>query len=434
MNGDGFDDLIIGAYTGDDGGAQAGEAYVVFGGSGGFGTAVGGRQVIDLSSLSGTDGFIIQGDEAGDLAARSVSSGDVNGDGFGDLIVGAYYGDDGGNYAGEAYVVFGSSGGLGTAVGGRQIVDLTSLSGPEGFIIQGDVAGDEAGRSVSSAGDVNGDGFDDLIVGARLGDDGGANAGEAYVVFGKSSGFGTAVSGPVIDLTNLSGTDGFIIQGDTANRSGRLQHFSSAGDVNGDGFDDLIVGASYGDDGGANAGEAYVVFGKSSGFGTAVGGRQVIDLTSLSGTDGFIIQGDVTGDRAGFSVSSAGDVEQGNRVGDLIVGARSGDDGGNYAGEAYLIFGSDFLGRVMFAGTAGPDMLSGTGAAETFVAGQGDDTLTGGGGADAFQGGEGDDTIIVGSVTPLDLNGGSGTDTVNLNSLGAVIDLSGTRQQPFHRY
>ena len=99
--------------------------------------------------------------------AMSVSAaGDVNGDGYDDLIVGAPSGDDGGSYAGEAYVVFGKAGGFGT-------IDLTGLAAADGFIIQGDAAADQAGFSVSSAGDVNGDGYDDLIVGAPDGDDGG---------------------------------------------------------------------------------------------------------------------------------------------------------------------------------------------------------------------------------------------------------------------
>ena len=94
MNGDGFADLIVGAPGGDDGGTNAGEAYVVFGKASGFGTTVntGGfdRQVIDLTTLSAADGFIIQGDTAGDYAGgASPSAGDVNGDGFDDLIVGA---------------------------------------------------------------------------------------------------------------------------------------------------------------------------------------------------------------------------------------------------------------------------------------------------------------------------------------------------------
>src|SRR6185295_12094247 len=162
---------------------------------------------------------IVQGDAAGDYAGFSVSSaGDVNGDGFADLIVGAPYGDDGGNAAGEAYVVFGKASGFGAVDGtGRAVIDLTTLAPADGFIVQGDAAYDTAGFNVSSAGDVNGDGFADLIVGAIGGDDGGGNAGEAYVVFGKASGFGTVdgTGRAVIDLTELSSADGFIVQGDS---------------------------------------------------------------------------------------------------------------------------------------------------------------------------------------------------------------------------
>jgi hypothetical protein len=123
--------------------------------------------VIDLTTLTAAQGFIIQGDTASDYAGGSVSTaGDVNGDGFADLIVGAYRGDDGGEGAGEAYVLFGGAAGFGSAVSGRQVVALTALTAAQGFIIQGDYDGDYAGRSVSTAGDVTGDGFDDLIVGA----------------------------------------------------------------------------------------------------------------------------------------------------------------------------------------------------------------------------------------------------------------------------
>ncbi|MCP4383092.1 MAG: hypothetical protein GY798_16995, partial [Hyphomicrobiales bacterium] len=256
---------------------------------------------MDLTGLTAAEGFIIQGDDGSDWAGFSVSSaGDVNGDGFDDLIVGAPFGYDGGSSAGEPYVVFGGAAPVN--------VDLTGLSASEGFIIQGDHDGDQAGFSVSSAGDVNGDGFDDLIVGARYGDDGGGSAGEAYVVFGSGSGFGSDVSGrQVIDLTSLAAAEGFIIQGDTGSDLAGWS-VSSAGDVNGDGFDDLIVGAPFGADGGSVAGEAYVVFGSGSGFGTDVSGRQVIDLTGLTPAQGFIIQGDAGADFAGRSVSSAGDV------------------------------------------------------------------------------------------------------------------------------
>ena len=337
VNGDGIDDLIVGAPDGGDG--NAGEAYVIFGRSTGFGVDVSGRRVIDLATLSASDGFIIQGDAALDYAGRSVSNaGDVNGDGIDDLIVGAPSGDDGGYDAGEAYVIFGRTNVFGVDVGGRQVIALTNLSASDGFIIQGDADYDYAGRSVSNAGDVNGDGIDDLIVGALGGDDGDYNAGEAYVIFGRTTGFGVDVGGrQVIDLANLSASDGFIIQGD-ANYDNAGRSVSNAGDVNGDGIDDFIVGAHYGNDGGTDAGEAYVIFGRTTGFGVDVGGRQVIDLESLSASDGFIIQGDANYDNAGRSVSNAGDVN-GDGIDDFIVGAHYGNDGGTDAGEAYVIFG-----------------------------------------------------------------------------------------------
>jgi len=118
-------------------------------------------------------------------------------------------------------------------------IQLSTLNGTNGFRIPGAAANDQAGYSVSDAGDVNGDGIDDFIVGAIYADVSGINSGAAYVVFGKTGGFGTN-----LNLSTLNGADGFRISGEERLDAAGCS-VSAAGDVNGDGYDDLLVGAYY---------------------------------------------------------------------------------------------------------------------------------------------------------------------------------------------
>ncbi len=323
INDDGIDDLIVSApFASPNGQPRAGKSHVIFGSGQGF------AATFDPSTLNGTNGFVINGTSSDDNLGFSVSGvGDVNNDGIDDLVVGApWVARQTETFAGESYVVFGSR-----EVFGAQL-ELSALDGSIGFVIGGRDGSDEAGHSVSGVADVNGDGIDDLIVGApsvlQLSPHG--EIGESYVVYGRDDGFpGT------FELAAVDSNNGFVLRGiDAWDKSG--YSVSGAGDINDDGFADIIVGAynananSSGED---PAGETYVVFGAAAGFPSA------LPLSALNGDNGFLISGIAPGDESGISVSGAGDVN-GDGVDDLIIGAYKADPNGrDKAGESYVVFG-----------------------------------------------------------------------------------------------
>ncbi len=320
INGDGIDDLIIGAYNAaPNGNLSAGESYVVFGRSQGFAATV------ELSSLDGSNGFVLNGIDESDRSGESVSgAGDINGDGIDDLIIGARFANPNGNTgAGESYVVFGRSQGFAATV------ELSSLDGSNGFVLNGIDDRDGSGISVSGAGDINGDNIGDLIIGAWSADsNGNIDAGESYVVFGRSQGFAATV-----ELSSLNGSNGFVLNGIDADDNSGFS-VSGAGDINGDGIDDLIIGSPSADpNSNDRAGKSYVVFGHNQGFAATV------ELSSLDGSNGFVLNGIDASDRSGVSVSGAGDIN-GDGIEDLIIGAGSADPNSNErAGESYVVFG-----------------------------------------------------------------------------------------------
>ena len=136
-------------------------------------------------------------------------------------------------------------------------LELSALDGINGFVINGIDEPDFSGKSVSTAGDINNDGYDDIIIGAPFASPNGDWSGESYIVFGKATGYSAS-----LELSSLNGTNGFVINGiDAGDSSGEV--VSTAGDINNDGYDDIIIGAYEADPNGEYSGESYVVFGQS---------------------------------------------------------------------------------------------------------------------------------------------------------------------------
>jgi hypothetical protein len=280
VNGDGYSDVIVGAPFFDNGQADEGAAFVYHG---------------SASGISTTLAALLEGDQAFAQVGYDVSSaGDVNGDGYGDVIVGAWQFDNGLDNEGAAFVYHGSATGISTT-------PATQLESNQEFA--------QMGVSVSSAGDVNGDGYSDVIVGAHFFDNGEVNEGVAFVYHGSASGIST---NPAAGLENNQ----------ASSRMG--SSVSSAGDVNGDGYSDVIVGARGFDNGESNEGAAFVYHGSVSGILTTPTAQLEINQANAA---------------LGNSVSSAGDVN-GDGYSDVIVGAWQFTNGQTDEGAAFVYHGS----------------------------------------------------------------------------------------------
>ncbi|MBI3189586.1 MAG: FG-GAP repeat protein, partial [Ignavibacteriales bacterium] len=268
MNGDGYNDVIAGSPNFDNASeVDQGIAYIYFG----------------ADFLHNDPDVIIVGAESNLGFGFSVSgAGDVNSDGYSDVIVGTPFHDAGGTDAGRAYIYYG-----GAFVDKYFDVRITGN------------AGEGLGWSVAGAGDVNGDGYADVIVGKSPSSPG------AFIYYGDKD----TMDG-LSDLT-FSGDDGTDAFGSA---------LATAGDVNGDGYRDILVGASASDSGGTDAGRVFVFYGGST----------------MNATNDVIFTGTSAGDAFGTSVSKAGDIN-GDGYDDLLIGAPGNDDNGANAGKVYLI-------------------------------------------------------------------------------------------------
>ncbi|MEM2870354.1 MAG: hypothetical protein QW379_08060 [Thermoplasmata archaeon] len=230
VNGDGYDDILIGAPSNDEGGGNAGQTYLIFGRASGWS--------MDMKLSSANASF--WGEASDDNSGFSVAgAGDVNGDGYDDILIGAPDDEDGGSYAGQTYLIFGK------ASGWAMDTKLSSASAS----FWGENSYDYSGYSVAGAGDVNGDGYDDILIGAYGNDDRGSTAGQTYLILGKASGW-------AMD-TKLSSASASFCGEDSDDDSGLS--IGGGGDVNADGYDDILIGAYGDEDGGSYAGQTYLI-------------------------------------------------------------------------------------------------------------------------------------------------------------------------------
>ena len=391
LNGDGIAEVAVGAAGDDDKAAEAGRIYVLLG-EPTPGSSVG----LADGVLGQVDTWIIDGVNAGDMAGFAIAgSTDMNGDGLGELLIGAPGMARGAAAdAGTAFVAFGPAVG-----GGLDLNDLLTSGSGDGFAIRGQAAGDMAGYSLLSLGDINGDGVSEVLVGAPGQDAGGTDAGAAYVVWGKAG------DAPVLLSNVAAGTGGFKITGaGSGDAAGSVLGVS--GDQNGDGRAEILIGVADYNDSAPNQGAVYVVFGKATGTG--------VNLNDIAaGIGGYIITG-VADDDAGAAVAGVSDIN-GDGLGDMLIGAPRSD-------RAYVVFGKADTLAVDLA-----DVRAGIGGYQIIAENPGDlDGMVVLGGGDLNRDGLAD--LILG--VPGNEEGGSNAGAVYVVWGGAEgsIDLSAVAQ------
>ncbi len=303
VNGDGFDDILIGAPLKED---PVGKIYLVLGRETSKWTLA-----MPLSEANAS--FL--GEDAGDSAGSSLAGiGDINNDGNDDFLIGEWGADAGGADAGMVYLMLGR-----TNVTQWNNSDPLSLSYANATFI-GETANAEAGYSVTGVGDVNKDGFPDILIGAK-----GYNAGtgKAYLIFGREN---VELWNKPFNLSDANATFNGESGSDWFGSS-----VAGAGDVNNDSYPDFLIGAEI--YGAAATGKTYFFLGHPSEYWT----------TPVTPDATFI--GEAASNRAGLSISCGGDVN-GDGFDDILIGAPLNSERAASAGKTYLILGNDEGGTV----------------------------------------------------------------------------------------
>ncbi|MFW3146380.1 MAG: putative Ig domain-containing protein [Thermoplasmatota archaeon] len=362
VNGDGYDDIAMGAPNNDSGGMNSGHVYIFFGSGNGL--------PADVNVKDADASFVGEGmtDFLGDVIE---GAGDINADGYDDILIGC---DMTAGGKGRVHLIMGNNTGW----------TMNRSISQSNAIFEGTDSTETIGGAVCGKIDLNYDGFDDIVFSSKVSNINGTNSGHTYIFFGKNTGFSGIISasnadasliGDVYDNSGWSLANAGDINGDNyddlmvgafSNRAGYINKvylvfgrwkplwgsqmslsmsnasferespndnvgvtISGAGDVNGDGFSDMLMGADTNDEHGNNRGQVYLILGRSAPW---------TMKTSLS-TSNASFYGEADNDHLGSSVSGGGDVN-GDGYSDILIGAEGNGENGQDAGQTYLVFGS----------------------------------------------------------------------------------------------